>query len=129
MDILVPFVILPAVCHLCGAVPFGWIVGHSIPRRPLKKSFTTKSRGTRLLVLEGGVGVPNDSPFFASRLTARASGEPLPVAGRASGCSFGSGHLSMGSCWSTRLRFSKWNEPVHVQAPATSVPIGTVRAS
>jgi hypothetical protein len=112
---------------LASTLMFGSIVRHAVPRGPLEKSFTRKPHGTRLLVLSPPAGeeVPHDPPF-AYRLTARASGEPLPVASYAGACRFG-GAGSRGSCWSSRRRFSRWNAPVHVHAPASSTPIATIR--
>jgi hypothetical protein len=49
-------------------------------------------------------------------LTARAHGKPLPV-------KFAYEDLDDG----VRARFSKWNETVRVEAPASSTPIATVR--
>ncbi|MDX6454761.1 MAG: hypothetical protein QOD48_868, partial [Gaiellaceae bacterium] len=49
--------------------------------------------------------------------SAHASGKPLPVAFTED---LGPGTWAIGS-------FSKWNEPVSVQAPASSTPIATVR--
>ncbi len=58
------------------------------------------------------------SGVVITSLTAHAAGEPLPAV------------------WTNQWpgggvsgRFSKWNEPVHVHAPATSTPVATVRAS
>ena len=81
------------------------------PRSGLKVLRRT-SRGTRLLVLRAPAW-----PHVFSNLTARASGKPLPIAYTlANGLmDFRYGH------------FSKWNEPVSVQAPARSTPIATVR--
>jgi hypothetical protein len=66
-----------------------------------------RKRGTHLLVLSSeDYGI----------LSARADGDPLPVAfGQCADC---------GYSWS----FSKWNEPVHVHAPAHSTPMATVCA-
>ena len=51
-------------------------------------------------------------------LWASARGEPLPVGFTVNGCT---------GCF-VNYRFSKWNEPVNVQAPAHSTPIATVSA-
>jgi hypothetical protein len=53
------------------------------------------------------------------RLSAQASGERLPIAVDA----------YAGLAEGYRGRFSKWNEPVRVLAPAQAVPIATVRRS
>ena len=103
------------------SLTFDWIVRHAVPRRPLKKSFTS-SHGTRLLVLSPpeGAGIPHDPPF-AYELTALASGEPLPVASSYLLSSFGR-HGNYSS-----RRFSKWNEPVNIRAPENPTPISIVR--
>ncbi|HEY2353658.1 MAG TPA: hypothetical protein VGH79_02000 [Gaiellaceae bacterium] len=63
------------------------------------------------------VGIGGTS-WMTSSLTARATGAPLPIAFSHSASMVGS-HGS----------FSKWNEPVHVEAPATSTPIAIVHGS
>jgi hypothetical protein len=70
------------------------------------------AHGTRLLVLQ-----MTEEKLFEHRMTARASGTPLPV----------SFYDSCGFVCGTSGTFSKWNEPVHVKAPASSTPIATVR--
>jgi hypothetical protein len=57
------------------------------------------------------------SGFSDWEFTARASGEPLPV----------SFYFGCGMVCEYRGVFSKWNEPVHVEAPAHAVPFETVR--
>jgi len=59
-----------------------------------------------------------DSEGEECRLHARASDPPLPV----SSVWGGLGNASS-------LHLSKWNEPVHVEAPTRSTPIATVRRS
>ena len=74
-----------------------------------------KSRGTRFLFFRRTL------PEFDGqecRLTARGSHKLLPVSFRFSGLGHGSS-----------VHLSKWNEPVHVQAPPHSTPIATVRRS
>ena len=72
-----------------------------------------KSHGTRFLFFRRTLP---KSDGQECRLTARASRTPLPVSSVFSGLGHGSS-----------LHFSKWNEPVHVTAPASSTPIATVR--
>ena len=55
-------------------------------------------------------------PGQECRLSASGSRRPLPVSSRF----FGPGRGSS-------LHLSKWNEPVHVEAPTSSTPIATVR--
>ncbi len=68
----------------------------------------TVSRGTKLIVLRAGSHMG-----WIGTLSALAQGDPLPVSMSASGC-VGCGYSG---------QFSKWNEPVHVHAPARSTPI------
>jgi hypothetical protein len=69
------------------------------------------------LVLRGTPGWVQDGRFW--ELRARANGRRLPVAM----------HWGGGCCAppTGEMHFSKWNEPVHVHAPAHSVAIATVR--
>src|SRR4029077_15327081 len=62
---------------LAEGMTLGSIVHDAIPGRGGLKSFTRNSRGRRLLVLRGR---ESRSLLRASELTARAKGEPLPVA-------------------------------------------------
>ena len=71
------------------------------------------SHGTRLLDLRSAG--PYD--LSAWNITARSSGEPLPVT-----FDYGCGQV----CY-YHGTFSNWNEPVIVHAPASSTPIATVR--
>ena len=71
------------------------------------------SHGARILE------VRQPRPFPGSDLIARGSGMPLPV-------TFSTEDES-GAGSGTDSRFSKWNEPLNVQAPANSTPIATVR--
>lgn len=95
------------------------LVRSVIPQGKVKVSKKTV-RGTRLIDIRGTM--PGTHPAgrydpYAHGLTASASGLPLPIS-YADGCGmmcFGSGH------------FSRWNEPVNVQPPASSTPIATVR--
>jgi hypothetical protein len=79
-----------------------------------------ETRGTGRLVVVGMDSVchPYDSRCGGptATLTARANGDRLPIAFTSSGCA---GCVYRGS-------FSKWNEPVHVQAPRKSTPIVAV---
>jgi hypothetical protein len=59
-----------------------------------------------------------------SNLSARAGGEPLPIAATSEGSGDEAGHYSSAS---SSGRFSRWNEPVHVTVPKHAVPIATVR--
>lgn len=111
---------------LADGLTLGSIVHDAIPRRGGLKSFTRNSHGRRLLVLRGR---ESRSLLRATDLTARASGEPLPIA-FSSGGSYSFPYnqsMTYGSSGSSG-RFSKWNEPVNVQAPASSTPIAVVRA-
>ncbi len=107
---------------LADSLTFGWIVRHAVPRGRVEKSFTRKPHGTSLLVLSPptGAGLTPDPPFAYS-LKARASGEPLPVASY-----YLLGGMAKHESYSSRI-FSKWSEPVNVQAPANPTPISTVR--
>lgn len=80
------------------------------------KSFTKTSNGTQFLVVRGA-SLDMSANSADAELVATASGKPLPVA-------FSS---AQGPANWTEVRFSKWNEPVNVQAPANAVPIATVR--
>jgi len=88
------------------------IVRRVAPQGKLKLGTRTSHEGRRLVVLSNAGRV--------LRLQAAATGKPLPVA--ASGTT---GWFAGWFAW----HFSKWNEPVHVQAPASSTPIATVRGS
>jgi hypothetical protein len=99
----------PIYDDLADGLTLGSIVRDAIPDGKFNVSRTT-SRGRRLLVLQRTDGE-------RAQVEAAATGKPLPV-------SFSSGEI--GGEWG---HFSKWNEPVHVAAPATSVPIATVRGS
>jgi hypothetical protein len=89
------------------------VVHLATPRGRLKLSRMT-SHGTRLLVVRGKR--VEAGQFW--RLTAHANGPRLPI-------KFSYEDLDTG----TSGRFSKWNEPVDVQPPASSTPIATVRGS
>jgi len=109
----------------------GSVVRHLTPRRELKSSIR-ESHGTRLRVLRGELEGDLVRP---ANLTVRASGEPLPVAFsrvvvRGPGCD-GFNHCDRGGdeLYRSSGRFTKWNEPMHVEPPAHSTPIATVRAS
>jgi len=108
---------------LASSLTFDSIVRHAVPRGRLEKSFTRRPDGTRLLMLSppAGAGLTADPPF-AYELTASAR-ELLPVAS-----SYYLGGFAKHGIFASR-RFSKWNEPVSVDAPASSTPIATVRAS
>jgi hypothetical protein len=69
-----------------------------------------ESAPTRPAILQAG-------PTGTS-LSLRTSGEPLPI----------TYSVVCVACWDNGT-FSRWNEPVHVQAPAHSVPMASVRAS
>jgi hypothetical protein len=80
---------------------------HSVAPMVAHRSWKLKKRraGPNLLVGPTGMTV-----------AVHASGEPLPV--------------EFDQEWeftSDSVRFSKWNEPVHVHVPARSTPIATVR--
>jgi hypothetical protein len=84
------------------------------PRHAKLRSFR-RSHGTRLVLRANN---PQGDPVW--ELRARAS-RRLPLAlHRGGGCC---------SPPETSYRFSKWNKPVQVHAPASSTPIATVRAS
>jgi hypothetical protein len=82
------------------------------PLRLVRKN----AHGTPRLVVEVDTHSRTFSGFPGS-LSANANGKQLPVAFDIPNCV---------GCY-TSGTFSKWNEPVHVQAPAKSVPITTVR--
>jgi hypothetical protein len=67
-----------------------------------------------LRLVEGPRGYPSYPPM---QLTAHGTGAPLPITFFA----------SCGMVCGTNGTFSRWNEPVHVVAPASSTPIATVR--
>jgi hypothetical protein len=73
------------------------------------------SNGRPLLVLRTTSGTSRTPPI--NELRARGSGTPLPVSY--------SDYLAM--MVFDGGTFSRWNEPVHVHAPARSTPIATVR--
>lgn len=87
-------------------------VTHDLTKQGKLKVRRRTSRGARLLDVRG----TTRQSVFVYDLTARASGRPLPVA-------FSFSEVAGGSS----ARFSRWNEPVNVQAPASSTPITTVR--
>ena len=89
-------------------------VAFAFARSPLKLSRRT-SHGTRLLDLRTA-GPYDFSPWD---MTARASGEPLPI----------KFYYGCGQVCDYHGRFSNWNEPVHVQAPKHAVAIAIVRTS
>lgn len=84
------------------------IVRDAIPHGKLKVVRTTSA-----LVLRTAARV------LGASVSVEPSGDPLPIAFSSSNCI---------GC-STDGRFSKWNEAVHVRAPASSTPIAVVRRS
>ncbi len=79
---------------------------------------TGKLHGARVVGVRGTYGKGRKRETDV--LYARARGKKLPVGQTAS---------VPGQHFSARVGLSKWNEPVTVTAPATSVPIATVRKS
>jgi hypothetical protein len=86
------------------------VVHDHAPRWGMLQVSRRTSHGKRLLVVRG------KSPGRVWSLAAHANGTPLPV-------KFTYEDLDQG----VSARFSKWNEPVHVHAPASSTPIASVR--
>ena len=86
-------------------------IAPSDPRFGPLKASRVASRGTRFIDVQEEAGIPL-SPY---EVKARASGTALPFA--------------LSYIDNFRVRYSRWNEPVHVQAPAKSTPIATVRRS
>ncbi len=84
------------------------------PHSGLKQG-RNESSGTRFLAFQW---MTSDGGF--ENLSARASGEPLPVF-------FSRAIHDSGDSYVVHGNFSHWNELVHVIAPANSVPIATVR--
>jgi hypothetical protein len=99
--------------HLTSGLTIASIVDLATPRSGLT-TFERGLRGKPVIVVRG-TEAPWGEPGGAE-LQAREIGPPLPV-------TF--------SWWvhvdSTSVRFSKWNEPVHVHAPAKATPIAIVR--
>ena len=60
-----------------------------------------------------------DPQYPPMQMTARGSGAPLPI----------TFYASCGMVCGTNGKFSNWNEPVEVHAPAHATPIATVRRS
>ncbi len=81
------------------------------------KALRTKSR-TRLLEVQG---TPGPETVGSYDLRARGTGTPLPV-------SFFVDPAGMNMVF-YNATYSRWNEPVNLQAPANSTPISTVLAS
>ena len=93
------------------------VVKHALPRNHFTSGGKLKllrrtSHGTPLFVLRW-----TEEDLFDHVIRARATGTPLPV----------SFYDSCGFECDSRDTFSKWNEPVKVQAPASSTPIAVVR--
>jgi len=93
------------------------VVKHALPRNHFTSGGKLKllrrtSHGTPLFVLRW-----TEDDLFDHVIRARATGTPLPV----------SFYDSCGFECDSRDTFSKWNEPVKVQAPASSTPIAVVR--
>jgi len=81
---------------------------HSVAPMVAHRSWKLRKRRTGPSILVGPTGM---------RVAVHARGEPLPVAFE----------QAWGIGVEDSVRFSKWNEPVHVQAPSSSTPIATVR--
>ena len=84
---------------------------HDVDPRDYNLKVVRTPRVTRVLGFDDG-----HPPGPSVTLSAQATGDPLPVAMTGSGCV---------QCMYSG-GFSRWNEPVHVQAPARSTPIATV---
>jgi len=84
---------------------------HDVDARDYNLKIVRTPHATRVLGFDDG-----NPPGPSVTLSAQASGDPLPVAMTGTGCV---------ECVYTG-GFSKWNEPVHVHAPARSTPIATV---
>jgi hypothetical protein len=89
---------------------------HGVTPRGTLKAVKTKEHGMRVFVLEGAKGTGKKR--VVGTIVARASGKPLPIESIA----VDPAHEVL-----SRADFSKWNEPVHVAAPASPTPIATVR--
>ncbi len=89
---------------------------HTITPRGKLASISGKVRGVRVVGIRGSVGKGKRRTLMA--LLAPAKGKKLPLESD----EFAPGESSIG-----HTAISKWNEPVTVQAPASSTPIGTVR--
>jgi len=91
--------------------------GHLSPDNPAGqlRLLRRQSHGVRRLVLRWTSGFQPPPPL--DELRARATGTPLPV-------SF-SDYTAMMVFYNGT--YSRWNEPVHVRAPAHAIPISTIR--
>lgn len=81
-------------------------------------SVSAKLHGVRVTGVRGVAGTGKKKRVQV--LVTHASGKPLPLE---------EDEVAPGQNYVGRTTLSKWNEPVHVTAPASSVPIATVRAS
>jgi hypothetical protein len=81
-------------------------------------SIATKVHGARVIGVRGISGTGKKKT--AEVLVTRATGKRLPIE---------SDSFTPGTGYADHTTFSKWNEPVHVQAPASSTPIATVRGA
>jgi hypothetical protein len=80
--------------------------------------FKAKEQGTRVIGVRGTSGTGKKKLIQA--LATKAGGKRLP---------FEEDEFAPGESYISRTVLSKWNEPVQVQAPASSTPIATVRGS
>jgi hypothetical protein len=80
--------------------------------------FKAKQHGTRVIGVRGTSGTGKKK--LLQVLAAKARGKRLPLE---------EDEVAPGQEYISRTVFSKWNEPVQVQAPASSTPISTVRQS
>jgi hypothetical protein len=104
----------PAYSSLTADATFASFLVDLLPREHLKLLRATiggrSSVGVRGDVLQGGTKL-------VETVYAPARGTPLPFKATAT---------SPGIAGTTSSRLSRWNEPVHLTAPANAVPISTV---
>jgi hypothetical protein len=103
-----------AYSTIAAGVTFSSAIGELKLSAPLTRVPDTTIAGRRVIGVRGKSSTSTGS--IAATLYARASGPPLPV-------------REVATAGKTRavVTFSRWNEPVHVAVPGSTVPISKVR--